>query len=48
MRQAAPIRGVVFGVESEARQKKPIIAGAIGAALVVGLGLIGLRRAVTH
>ncbi|HEY5652669.1 MAG TPA: hypothetical protein VIW46_14580 [Acidimicrobiia bacterium] len=48
VRQAAPIRGVVFGVESEARQKKPIIAGAIGAALVVGLGLIGLRRAVTH
>lgn len=48
VKQPAPMSGIVFGVESSSRPKKPVIAGAIGAVLVVGLGLAGLRRAIAH
>jgi anti-sigma factor RsiW len=44
--EAAPVAAMVLGVESQERRAKPSLVGAIAAALVVGVSVFGLRRAL--
>ena len=44
--EVAPVTRVAFRSAPETRRNRQAVAGAVGAALVVGVGVIGLRKAL--
>lgn len=48
LREAAPAAKPSGDVADGATPRRPVILGAVGAAIAVGIGVIGLRRTLAH
>ena len=46
--QASPAFGSPPQVEERSTLRRPLVLGAVGAAVAVGIGVVGLRRTLPH
>lgn len=46
--ESAPAPGVPHPAAEGSMPRRPLILGAVGAAIAVGIGVIGLRRTLAH